>query len=385
MSALKSLPIVAVSHMALALSACGGQITASSGAPPINAGALPSAGHAAPASDTTSILKLLKKTVVIGSTVDPTNGDTGPRAISTVPTSYGKLKKGRLLVCNFDDSSGKAGAGTTIEQLDDASKSSPATFIANAKLEGCDGDAISSVDEQVYATGLTSKVMVWVNQDGRIKKSYGAPIADPLGNVYAPPLHLYSPNYIFAGDVATGDIDSLFLGIVSAYNDKPLKAVVTGFPVNKKTGWSALGPSALAYSKKVDTLYVVDGACNAIVSIYGASLLLESKEITIGKDCKTFTCKYRSSTCAKLVLAGEPLDAPEAETLLPNGNLIVANTRGGNTLVETTPKGQVLDTKVVDKSKTAGIFGLLATGTTNSNTALFYTDTNTNTLYKLEQ
>ena len=45
----------------------------------------------------------------------------------------------------------------------------------------------------------------------------------------------------------------------------------------------------------------------------------------------------------------------------------------------------MLDTKVVDTSKTSGIFGLAATGTKDSNTALFYTDTNTNTLHELEQ
>jgi hypothetical protein len=39
----------------------------------------------------------------------------------------------------------------------------------------------------------------------------------------------------------------------------------------------------------------------------------------------------------------------------------------------------------VDKSKTAGIFGLAANGKTDSNTVLFYTDTNTNTLHELEQ
>ena len=72
-------------------------------------------------------------------------------------------------------------------------------------------------------------------------------------------------------------------------------------------------------------------------------------------------------------------------TRLPNGNLIVANTKGGNTLVELTPAGQVLDKKVVDKSKTAGIFALQATGKNDSDTVLFYTDTNTNTLHELEQ
>jgi Na+-translocating ferredoxin:NAD+ oxidoreductase RnfG subunit len=85
-----------------------------------------------------------------------------------------------------------------------------------------------------------------------------------------------------------------------------------------------------------------------------------------------------------VVNAGSPLDKPVAMAILPNGNLIVANT-GNNTLVEMTPKGQVLDTKVVDTSKTPGIFGLAAIGTKDGNTALFYTDINTSTLHELEQ
>ena len=54
-----------------------------------------------------------------------------------------------------------------------------------------------------------------------------------------------------------------------------------------------------------------------------------------------------------------------------------------NTLVELTPAGDVLDTKVVDKNKTAGIFGLYAIGKTDSDTALFYTDSNDNNLHEL--
>ena len=85
---------------------------------------------AAPA-DTTSILKLLKKDVTIGSTVDPTNGDMGPRAVTVVQYDFGKLKKGQLLVCNFENSSGTAGDGTTIEQFDPAPNSKPTTFLQN--------------------------------------------------------------------------------------------------------------------------------------------------------------------------------------------------------------------------------------------------------------
>jgi hypothetical protein len=135
---------------------------------------------------------------------------------------------------------------------------------------------------------------------------------------------------------------------------------------------------------KADVLYVVDGACDAVVAISHASTLLVKDEITIQPGCTKFTCKYPSSTCATLVKAGSPLNNPVAQTLLPNGNLIVANT-GNNTLIEMTPKGKVLDTEVVDTSQTPGIFGLAAIGTKDSNTALFYTDTNTNTLQELEQ
>jgi hypothetical protein len=85
------------------------------------------------------------------------------------------------------------------------------------------------------------------------------------------------------------------------------------------------------------------------------------------------------------VYSGSPLNAPVAQALLPNGNLIVANTKGGNTLVELTPTGKVLDTKTIDTNKSPEIFGLLAGGTDDSNTVLFYADTATNTLQELEQ
>ena len=82
--------------------------------------------------------------------------------------------------------------------------------------------------------------------------------------------------------------------------------------------------------------------------------------------------------------AGSPLNKPFAAAILPNGNMVVANT-GNNTLVELMPSGKVLATKVIDKSKTPGIWGLFAIGTNDNNTAIYYTDTNSDELHKLEQ
>jgi hypothetical protein len=39
---------------------------------------------------------------------------------------------------------------------------------------------------------------------------------------------------------------------------------------------------------------------------------------------------------------------------------------------------------VVDTSKTAGIFGVRASGTNDTNTVVYYTDTNDNSLHELE-
>jgi hypothetical protein len=129
----------------------------------------------------------------------------------------------------------------------------------------------------------------------------------------------------------------------------------------------------------------VDGVDNTVVSISTASNLLEKDEIVVLPGGKKFKCAHAKATCATVVYSGAPLNAPVASALLPNGNLIVANTKGGNKLVELTPAGKILDTKTVDTGATARVFGLVASGTSDSNTVLFYTDTKTNTLHELEQ
>jgi hypothetical protein len=375
-----------------AISACN---SATGGMPPAagaNATASVADGLPAP-NDTTSILKKLTKDVVIGSTVDATNGDTAPRAVTVVQSNYAKLKKNQILVCNFADSSGNAGKGTTIEQFNPTPNSKPTTFAQSSKIEGCNGSAITSGD-QIYASGMTSKVLEWINQNAQLKKTYGSPITQPLSDADIPRLYLYSPEYVLTGNADTGAIDSLSLG---GYGTGKVLQIINGFDVNKGSGSSALGPSGFAYwcgvppgypkycKNHADLLYVADGACNTIVQITHLSSLLVKDEITVQPGCKKFTCKFPKTSCGKVVKSGSPLNAPFAETMLPNGNIIVANTKGGNTLVELTQTGQVLATKVVDTGKTPAIFGLASIGTNDGNTALYYTDTNDNSLHELEQ
>ena len=335
--------------------------------------------------DTTSILKLLTKDVVIGSTVDPGNGDMGPRGLSIVLANY-KLKKGQLALCNFESSSGVAGDGTTIEVFNPKPGSKPRSFAQNSKLQGCSSTAVT-VSNGIYATGDRSGLLVAFDNTGSLKKTYGSPhFEQPFSNVDASCAHAkgfcgYSAEYMFTADAATGSIVSFS---INSFGSKKLLPVISGFDVNGKTGWSTLGPSGMVYDAKKDTLYIADGVDNVVDSFSKASELLVADEIVVKSGGTKFSCKYPSVCGAKVVLSGKPLNLPVAMALLANGNLIVANT-GANSLVEMTPSGTVLDTKTIDKKKTAGIFGLVATGKTDSTTSLYYTDVNDNSLHELEQ
>ena len=377
--------LVLIAGALLATSACGGNTTVPTGAAQVSA---PSGGAIVPI-DTTSILKKLTKDVEIGSTVDPKNGDMGPRAISLVRSTF-VLKKGQLLVCNFDDAAGTAGKGTTIEVLDPKPHSKPATFTQSSKIEGCDSDAITE-SNQVYGAGMLGGLVAQFDQTGALKESYRSHIEAPFADADAFCGLPYAPEDIYVGDSKTGSIIKLAFLPVSRSGRAKVTQVISGFGINKGSGWSALGPSGIQYNSTRtgnlcnDTLYIVDGAENTIVAVSNASNLLEKDEIVVQAGGKKFKCAHPTKTCATLVYSGSPLNAPVASALLPNGNLIVANTQGGNTLVELTPTGKVLDTKTIDTSTTADIFGLVAAGTSDSDTVLFYTDTQTNTLQELER
>jgi len=334
--------------------------------------------------DTTSILKKLTKDVVIGSAVDPSNGDKGPRAIGIAPcgTCQGLLQQGQLVFCNFENSAGTAGEGTTVEALDPTPGSSPTRFVQSDSIAGCDADAPDGLN-YVYAGGLVSQKVVEFADSGKLAKTYsGKTVAAPFSDVSALPLQAFSPNFIFIG-TTSGGLVNISAGF---YGNGIATQVAKGFAVNKSTGWGQLGPSGLQYNPGIDTLYIVDGVNNTIVAFSGASNLLDPDEITVEPGGTTFKCRHPKVTCGSLVYSGSPLDAPVASALLPNGNLIVANTQGtANTLVELTPQGQVLDTKVVDKSSTEGVYGLIASGTSDSTTVLYFTDTNSNSVHELEQ
>ncbi len=345
------------------------------------------------ARDATSILKQDKKDVVIGSTVDPSNGDRGPHSLSVVKSNVGALKKGQLLACNFADKKRTPATGTTIELLNPTTGSSPTRFAQSSDIKGCTGVTISPESGFVYGTGLASGVLTAFNVKGVEQTTYGSPLEAPLSDIdvscESGPLDDVAPNscdydaeYAFSSDAKTGSIVSAG---VNTYASGFYLQVATGF-ATKGSGWAILGPTGLQYAHKGNVLYIADGVTNTVVKFSHASDLLTKNEIIVQSGGTKFTCAHKKTTCGSVVKAGSPLNAPIAMTLLPNGNLIVANgapSTGGNELIEMTPQGQVLDTKVVDSGAAPAIFGLASSGSTDSDTVIFYADRNDNSVHEL--
>jgi|SRR5580692_12778387 hypothetical protein len=84
--------------------------------------------------DETSILKLDKKQVAIGSTIDPKYHQLNPYGLAVAPKNSGPLAKGDLVVCNFNDKQNVQGTGFTIVALHPSPGSKARLIVADKKL-----------------------------------------------------------------------------------------------------------------------------------------------------------------------------------------------------------------------------------------------------------
>lgn len=337
--------------------------------------------------DTTSVLKILTKQVVVGSTVDPTNGDQNPYGllyVSQKPYGKGAITKGDLVVCNFNDQANVQGNGTTLDVLSSTPGSKPKTFLQNAKFKGCASLVISGYDA-VYAGDSGAKNVTGVSAKAKIIQTLtNKALVEPWSTAYWTGYGYPPGDSIFTSDASTGKIVRINLGASSAPSFAP---VISGFAVNHGKPGSVLGPSGLQFNYKTGMLYVVDGVTNTVVSFQHAyESLMQANSVVVSADGKSFIgpgAKY-----AHLVYAGGKLNGPVSLTVLPNGNLVIGNTlnpKGTNLLVEIASNGKLLATKNVDKGAAGAIFGLASIGSSDDTTKIYFNDDNKNNVQVLEK
>ncbi len=344
-------------------------------APPAGAG--PSTSSRIAPIKESSVLKTLKKQVVIGSTIDPELKQLNPYGLSVAPTTAGHIKKGDLVVCNFNDMGNVQGTGVTIVALHPKPGSNPTLVAARNTLLGCDALALGPADD-IWAAAFSANDNPVFSPSGKEETNIkGKPFDRPFGQIFAQPT---SGNQAFyesnAGD---GAIVRINLGSKFTYD-----VIAKGFAVNHGKPGGIFGPSGLAYDPNGDILYIVDGTNNTVVAFSNVSTI-PSGGIKVGKDGKTFSGPRASDV--RLIFAGKPLNGPISSALLANGNLVVGNTgnaSGQNIMVELSPSGRVMDVRNVDRGASGALFGMVATGTSAADTKLYFNDDNHNNLQVLE-
>lgn len=368
--------IAVVAIAALAAGGCshgsGGMLPMQATGPNFNPTAMARPDHSG------SILKLLAKEVVIGSTVDPKFGQLNPYGLTVAPATAGDFTKGDLAVCNFNAKSNVQGTGFTIVALHPAPGSKPRLVSASKTLLGCDALALGSADD-IWAAAFSANDNPVLAANGGLEANIkGKPFDRPFGQIFAQP-RSESPAF-YESNAGDGTIVRINLGSTFTYD-----VIARGFAVNHGKPGSIFGPSGLAYDPRVDTLYIVDGTNNTVVA-FSKVTGIPAGGITVEPGGKTF--KGPSADRARLVFSGAPLNGPISSALLPNGNLVIGNTSnpsGQNIMVEMTPQGKVLDVRNVDKGAAGSIFGMVATGTNDADTKVYFNDDNHNDLRVLER
>jgi sugar lactone lactonase YvrE len=317
----------------------------------------------------------------VASVVAP-NGDNTPYGIAVVPLTLGKLVAGDVLVADFNDAAGTAGAGTTIVEVDPTTHTTSVFASGLPGLVGPVGLAINPVNDLVWvgdygppnssgvfdgsdANDLVispsgSVVATFTNDTTAGAAAFNGVWGQAVSKTAAGGIAFYWGN---AGNGTTGtgggDIWRVTPHPTGTKNGQPLNAtyqqLTTGLPASPAgtTAATAQGPEGLVFDPADDTLYATDDAANEVVAI-------------AHPDTATTT------ETAQVVLQGGPLDFPQGIALAPNGNLLVANGAGNNDLIEITTRGQVVGVRDLAPGEAPGALFGLATATDSAGQPVIY-------------
>jgi hypothetical protein len=327
--------------------------------------------------------RLTDKTVA--SLVAP-NGDRDPFGIAVVPLTIGNLTAGNLLVAEFSDKHGTAGAGTTILQVDPGTGATT-VFFQGTPVAGPVGIAINPANDGVWigdygsAPDGSAPNDLLISPAGQLLATYtdtttkgAASFVGVWGQGVSSAGGMISFYYGNAGNATTGtgggDVWRLTPHPTGPANGQPVNAtyaqIAQGQAQTPAGGdaSTAAGPQGFA-AAATGTLYETNDASNALYALPHAA---------------TAT----SPVIPRLVYRGRALQSPENVVIDPrNHNLFVVNATS-NRIVEITRWGRVVGSRDLARHQPAGaLFGLATDTSADGDLVLYYGNSDTNTLHEL--
>ena len=315
----------------------------------------------------------LHKITTIASTV-PRNGDVNPYGVAVIRQSTGSLHAGSVLVSNFNNAKNLQGTGTTIVQVSPRGHRTTFARLSPGRLPGnCPGGvglttALAALPGGWVVVGslpttdgsaATAKAgcLIVLDSHGKARETFsGMGINGPWDMAAVSHGHtaaLFVTN-VLNGTVARhgktvhrGTVLRLTLALSGSHAPVLVGDTVVGSGFGEKTDPAALviGPTGVALSP-AGTLYVADSEGNRITAIPAA------------------LTRMHSAGTGQRVTSGKALSTPLGLTLAPNGDILTVN--GGNgKIVETTPGGMQVATRMLDRSGSpagaGALFGLALT------------------------
>jgi hypothetical protein len=355
---------------------------------------------AAPAVTVTNANFLALATIsAIGSTTDPMVHDMHPAGLALASTTSGAVTAGDLLVCNFSDSGGNAGQGTTVVGLHPGAGSTPYRVAQSSQLAGCNGLA-TLPDGTLFAAAYTA------NQTPMITTAGVVSAALPVGT-FTQPSSIVSASgntlYVAAIDLSRPDGGSIYR--VTLVGDTPsvtgIVQIVSGFCTSGKPG-ALFGPVGLAYDSSTDTLYIADTSSGQVIAIGSVSGFSAAGQFFAGcggPPPTTLTriegtpqedsIRFYSPSSSSFTPVGMTILA-DGSLLVLNGDLPVSSAAAPPPAVNSAfqflnPSGILAQVRQLDNGPSGALSGIVTTQDSQGNPVAYFTDANTNSVMVLSQ
>jgi hypothetical protein len=368
------------------------------------------AGPYARADDEEVILDRLRSISTVASTV-PANGDVNPYGVALVPQTQGRLRRGHILVSNFNNRANLQGTGTTI--VDVAPNGAVGLFakIDASKLPGpCPGGVGLTTALVVLrggwvvvgslptsdGTSATAKAgcLILLNSDGVPVKTFaGSPINGPWDMTAVDrgdDATLFFTNVLNGTVAANGQVVNeatvvrLDLDLTDVPSARSLTVIASGLPERTDPAALVIGPTGLGLSPKASCAPFDERADCARANSRGDDQVLYvadtlNNRVVVFHDPLT---RHDSAGSGTTLSANGFLNNPLGLAVAPNGHILTVNSSDGF-IAEMAPDGTQLAHELLDDTGSppgAGtLFGLLTVG----NGKVYFVDDGSNTLNRL--
>ncbi|MBB5499569.1 hypothetical protein HDG37_003789 [Paraburkholderia sp. MM5384-R2] len=326
----------------------------------------------------------------------PDNGDQNPYALVVAPVSAGTVKKGDVLVGNFNNSTNLQGTGSTIINYHPDTRQMTVFATVPRDLKECPGGIglstamtmlksgwviVGSTPSNDGTTGTKGAgCLIVIDPQGKIASTISTPnINDPWGNMAV----------VDNGTSATLFVSNAGFGVGGAQGNPPVfkqatvlrldldvpagkppvvkqeTVIGSGFGAQADKGVFLVGPTGLALSADQKLLYVSDAIGNRITEI----------DDPLTRDS--------SAGVGRQLTADGLLHRPLAMVTAPNGHLLVTNALNGQVVEIDPATGKQLYARWIDTDKAQSPPGngdLFGIAMTPEGDGFYYVEDDVNTL-----